>query len=273
MTFDLGLGNGLKNKLVEALKANDKDKIKALISSTYVSSLAIVSVIFTIGVLSFSFLDFNALFNISSTVLSPFTLRISAILVFGSICLEFVLKNVIYIYQALQKQAIASSFSLISSALICLFTLVVRFSDVSQQLIWMSVGYLAFVNLPLLGGNIIVFAKQFSYARPSFRKLEIHAARSVMTLGIAFFGIQIALLILNSANDLLISNIFGPSYTTIFNYYNKPFNMIYSLYSLVTLPYWAMVVKAKTENNVLFVKKMLIQMLVVGCIFILVVLF
>lgn len=273
MTFDLGLGNGLKNKLVQALKEDDHAKIKSLISSTYVSSLAIVSVIFLIGVLLFSFLDLNSLFNISSDVLPPVTLKVSTIIVFGSICLEFVLKNVIYIYQALQKQAIASSFSLISSGLICLFTLIARFSNAPSQLLWMSVGYLLFVNLPLVGGNIIVFAKRFNYARPSFKGFRFAAAKSVMTLGIAFFGIQIANLILNSVNDLLISNIFGPSYTTIFNYYNKPFNMVYSLYSLVTLPYWAMVVKAKADNNIPFIKKMLFQMLISGAAFILAVVF
>ena len=44
--FDVGLGNGLRNKLSEALAFNDYDKSKKLISTTYVIISKIALILF-----------------------------------------------------------------------------------------------------------------------------------------------------------------------------------------------------------------------------------
>ncbi len=38
LTFDLGIGNGLRNELVHATQVNDKDNVKQLVSSAYLST-------------------------------------------------------------------------------------------------------------------------------------------------------------------------------------------------------------------------------------------
>lgn len=273
MTFDLGLGNGLKNKLIEAMSRGDKKRAKELVSSTYISSIIIASVIMVCGVIIFSTIDLNALLNIKSDVISPLFLKLAVIIAFLSICIEFFLKNVTAIYQALQRQVVSSSFSLISSLLLIVFVLIFRFDNPNFQLLYIAIAYFFIINIPFIIGTIVIFYKKLAYARPSFKYFSLNGTKAVMTLGLSFFVIQLALLFINSTNNLLISNIFGSDVSVIFNKYYRPFHIVYSLFALISAPYWSMTAKAKAENNYGYIRKMFKQMLLFSVLFIILIAF
>lgn len=267
MTFDLGLGNGLKNKLVEALSKDDKEKAKELVSCTYFSTILIGAIIMVAGILFFSLIDLNKMFNISPIIVSPLYLKLSVIIAFISICLEFILKNVISIYQALQKQAISSSFSLISSFLLICYASIFKFAQPNLQILFISIAYLFIINLPFLFGTLNVFNKNLKFAKPSIKYFTLKGSKAVMSLGLAFFVIQISLLVINSTNNFLISNIFGSETTVIFTKYYRPYNIIYSLFALISVPYWAMVAKAKSEGDIVYVRKMFKEIVMFALLF------
>ena len=101
--FDIGIGNGLRNKLVEGLvKDRDKDKAKKYISSAYIMLGCIIFFVVVSGcVLSF-FIDWNSLFGIKTIDENlRLIMQISIILV-GS---NFVLSLCKSIYYALQENS------------------------------------------------------------------------------------------------------------------------------------------------------------------------
>ena len=70
LTFDLGIGNGLRNHLVPALVKRDQIKIKKYVASAYlvIGTVVILSIVFSI--IFFRFINWNTIFNISSNIVS-----------------------------------------------------------------------------------------------------------------------------------------------------------------------------------------------------------
>lgn len=62
-SFDIGLGNGLRNQLAEALAKNDFKKGQALISTTLVILVAIMAALILVVSITFSSLDNYAIFG------------------------------------------------------------------------------------------------------------------------------------------------------------------------------------------------------------------
>ncbi|MGC9354637.1 MAG: hypothetical protein ACP5D9_12410, partial [Mariniphaga sp.] len=61
--FDIGLGNGLRNKLAEAIAHKNKKLGKKLVSTTYALLIAIFSIVLIIFHLSNFFLNWNSILN------------------------------------------------------------------------------------------------------------------------------------------------------------------------------------------------------------------
>lgn len=63
--FDIGIGNGLRNRLSAALaRREEADEIKKLISSAYTLLAAVVCAVVVIGVAAFQLIDWDSLLNI-----------------------------------------------------------------------------------------------------------------------------------------------------------------------------------------------------------------
>lgn len=255
LMFDIGIGNGLKTKLVESFNKNDLKTSKKLISCSYISNLVIVGAVLLIGLPTIFFIDFNKLLNISTEIVSSRTLQFAFALAFISICLEFVLKVVLNIYQALQKQVIASFLPLLSTILLLIFIGVVRFESMEKALLYVSGFYIFSVNMPLVLLSIYLFTIRLKECKPSFKDWSYKTVKSVLVLGFAYFLIQIFLLLINSTNKVLISNTFGPTVVTNYEPYLKIFSAICALGSALSLPIWTLTIQADVKKEYDWLKK------------------
>lgn len=262
ITFDLGLGNGLRNKLVKPLLDGDVKKQNELITSTYVSSLLISLAILIVATVLIFTVDVNSLLGIGSDIISPMVLRVCLFIVCASICLEFSLKNVSVILQSLQKQAFANIFALLSTVCLMLFAATVRIQTDESRLIGISIFYFCIINLPLIIGTFIVWKKHFPGYKVKRSDFTKAATKEVMSLGVGFFVIQLMLLAINSTNELLISNFYGSSVTVVYTDYNKLIQVVISLFATITLPYWSMVTKMKETNDLDGIKKLAKRLMV-----------
>lgn len=255
ISFDLGLGNGLKNNMVKAITKNDKELQKKLISSTYVSTFCIsVLVLLVLTPIIFA-TNLNGFFNVDELIIAPKTLKLATFFVCLSICLEFSLKNINSLLQSKQKQALSSLFALLSTISLILFAILYKNSDTNKLLLSISFAYICTVNIPLIIGTIFVFLKEFKGCYPSIKYVTKDTLKSITTLGLGFFVLQVILLLINSMNEIFISNIFGASSVVIYTNYYKPFSIIAQLFTILTLPYWAIITKEKEEHNAFEIKK------------------
>lgn len=267
LTFDIGIGNGLKNKIVEAINEGRREDVKKYISCSYISNFVIIAVLLAAGLPVIFNLNFNKFLNVSEAVIPMRTLQLAFALAFISICLEFFLKIVLNIYQALQKQVVASVVPLISTILLIIFVFFVRFESMSTSLIAISLFYIFSINVPLIIVTIILFSTEFKDSKPSLKLWSFPVARSVVAIGGIYFLIQIFLLVINSTNKIIISNVYGAEHVATYEPYLKIFSAICAVASAISLPVWTLVLRADVRKDYAWIKKMEKVMSIIGLVF------
>ncbi len=257
LLLDFGFGSGLRAKLADAIDNNDDELKKKLISSTYFGSLAASIIIFIIFEILIMTLDLNSFMGIPQSVVEPNIIKTSmTILAFG-LCLEFVLKNIIFIYYAEKKTILGASFALVSNLLLLLFFSVFRDSFASSKLIAASIIYLLCANLPFLIGSLVYFAKKNNriYA-PRLKCFNISTCKSVMSFGVVFFLIQIGFMLISQTDSLFISNVFGPSDAADYSKYYRIFSFFIGLMAaVVQQPIWSAIASSVNKGKYEDIKK------------------
>lgn len=255
MNFDLGIGNGLRNKLVNILNLKDGRLVKQCISSAYIILGGVSLTVFIVGNLVLGFVNWNGLLKIPQNTLSSTVLLLVVRITFSGVILQFFLRLIISVLYAMQKPAIANLITLISHSLILVFVCLFRIDDIEKSMIVLSAMQAVTVNIPLIIATLWVFIKYLPYAIPSVKYYQGELAKSILNLGYCFLGIQLSLLIINSTNDFLITNLFGPEHVVEYQIYDKIFILISSGFSLVTVPVWSAVTKAYVENRRRWIQK------------------
>ena len=256
LTFDLGIGNGLRNYLVPALVNNDKVLIKKYISSAYVliGAFVLFSILFSFFV--FRYINWNKVFNISQGVVSKEVLSITVIIVFSGIMLQFLFKLVTSILYAMQKSALNNFLNLLSSIITLVYVLLAKSSDISTNLISLAVVNVLAVNLPLVIVSIIVFTNNLKGCKPEIRYFETKIANNIIKLGGMFFWVQIMYMAITSTNEFLITWLTGSEMVVEYQIYNKLFTLIGTIFMLTLTPIWSAVTKASSEKDYLWIKKL-----------------
>ena len=103
--FDLGLGNGLRNKLPGCIIEGNKEKAKEYIASTYAGTGLVVIVWAVVGFLAIRLVNWNSFLNILTQDVGAYALRTSIAITFCGVMVQFVLKTITSILYALQKSA------------------------------------------------------------------------------------------------------------------------------------------------------------------------
>lgn len=233
--FDLGIGNGLRNRLSEAL-ASQSPRIspRQLVSSAYaVLSIVVVAIAFVCGII-IAFIDWPDLLSaweVDENLLCVVELS------FLGMCFSFVLTLCNSIYYALQKAQIVNLISVFQQ-LVMLFSVWLLTLTDSNSLTAVAMFYVGSNVLVYGAFTVLVFAKNRNVI-PSLRLYSKEVAKDVGGLGIMFFIAQIAALVLFATDNLIVSNLFGPEQVTVFTTANRVFTVASSLFAALVVPLWS----------------------------------
>jgi len=230
--FDIGLGNGLRNKFAEALAQGESELARIYLSTTYaVLGIIIGSVLFLFICIN-PFLNWAIILNTSHEMAGELSLLV--IIVFVFFCLRFVFQLIFIVLSACQETAKASLFdflgSLFSSAIIFILT-----KTTSGNLIYLGVTLSATPVLVLIVSSLWFYSRGYKKFAPSFKYVKFKYARDLMSLGINFFIIQIAVLVLFNTNNIIIAQLFGPQEVTTYNISFKLFSVITMIFFIKTM--------------------------------------
>jgi len=255
LSFDLGIGNGLRNNLVRVLAEKNHEGIRKYISSAYIILGFISSTIAIIGYVCLEFINWNNVLGISPEVVSNSTLLLVVRLLFIGVILQFFLRIIVSILYAMQKTVLPSILTLTSTILLLSFMAIYDGSNIEQNIITLAVVNILTVNIPLLGTTIVLFLTKLRYSIPSFRYYVKDYAYSIVKLGGGFFFIQIMFMIITSTNQILITWFHGPKHVVEYLVYFKLFNLFVTLFSLIANPIWSAVSKAHVEKKYTWISK------------------
>lgn len=272
LTFDFGIGNGLRNKIIKPLKDKDYKSVKEYISSTYII-IGILTLILTLVLFTISyFVDWNFFFNIDSLLIPTNTIFLIVAINLLTILLQFFLRTINSILYALHKSSINDFLALITSLIQYLFLILywANITDIETNLFILSFVHMISVILPLVLITIIVFTKDLKYAKPRVSSFSKSIAKDVLFNGGAIFINQILYMVLTTTNPFLISFFIDPQQVVEYQIYYRIFILTGTLYMLALTPLWSAVAKANYEKNFKWINKYF-NLMSLGAILILVV--
>ncbi|MDR0418971.1 MAG: MATE family efflux transporter, partial [Prevotellaceae bacterium] len=249
--FDVGLGNGLRNKFAEA-RALEKDQL----AKTYVSTtFAIISII--IVVVLIIFLTINPFLNwtniLNTTTESPQILSTLALIVFVFFCLQFVFKLITSILLADQRPASVDLINVLGS-LLSLIIIYVLLNVTNGSLILLGLALSSSPVVVLIIANILVFTGKYRIYKPSIKHVDFKESKSLMGLGFKFFIPQIASLIVFSSSNIIIAQIFNPSEVTVYNIAYKYFSLATMFFQILLAPFWSAFTEAYMKGEMEWIK-------------------
>lgn len=256
LTFDLGIGNGLRNNIVRLMVKKEYIKIKKYISSAYIIIMIIVIFIFSISLITFPYINWNVFLNISTNTVTAKSLNITVTIIFGGILFQFLFKLITSILFALQKSALTNFLSLSTNIIIYIYISVVDFSNVTYSLISLSIMFVLAINVPLILATIYVFANDLKEAKPKLEFFKKEYALNIITLGGTFFLVQVMYMLITTTNEFLITRFVSPEMVVEYSIYIKLFSLVGTLFILALTPIWSAVTKAASEENFLWIEKL-----------------
>ena len=258
LTFDLGIGNGLRNNLTHALSKHDVTKAKELISSAYIMLGCLVTVVAVIFFGLSDFINWNSFFNIDSLLLPDYVLERCINITMAGILFSFFLRLVIAINYALQKSALNNVIGFITALLTFGYLNIVEPSDSTiSNFQSLSIFQAVVVNIPLIIATIIAFShKSLRNALPSFKYYHNNSAKAVLSLGLTFLFAQILYMVITVTNEWFISRYYNPKYCVDYQIYYKLFSLIGMIFMLALTPIWSAVTKAYAEKRYQWIIKL-----------------
>jgi O-antigen/teichoic acid export membrane protein len=249
--FDIGLGNGLRNKFAEVVAKGDFKMARIYVSTTYAILSIIIALVLILFLCINPFLNWSKLLNAPSDMAGELSLL--ALIVFVFFCLQFVLRLITTIITANQQPAKASIFELLGT-LISVGIIFILTKTTSGNLIYLGTVFSIAPVLVYVSSSIWFYTHQYKQYAPAFKYVKFGYARDLMTLGIKFFIIQIAALLLYSTNNIIIAQLFGPEQVTPFNISYKYFGVVTMAFSILMLPFWSAFTEAWVKKDIQWIK-------------------
>ncbi len=211
--FDIGLGNGLRNKFAAA-KAEGKHQLaKVFVSTTY----AIISIIAVAMLVVFfivnRFLDWGIILNTSNDI---HEIEQLVFIVFTVFCFQFVVKLINVIFIADQKPVISSLINTLGS-LFSLAAVFILIKTTDGSLLYLGASF-SIINLlvPLIA-TFWVFSGKYKIYRPSFNTIDFSKSKELLNLGFRFFITQIAAIVVAATDNIIIAQVVGNEEVTVYN--------------------------------------------------------
>lgn len=247
--FDIGIGNGLRNKLAESYAKEDFKSSKIYVSSAYFVTTVLSGLFCFIIIFVWKIFSLSDFFNLNVTGENVDISIIISVLFIG---VNFVLSLSKTMLYAIQQPGIISAVGVIEQFL--QIAIIFTFSKFLQQsLIAVAIMYGIVTAVGNFLISVLVMHKN-SCLVPSVRKIEMSYLKDLMSLGIGFFVIQICSIILNTTDNLLISKLFGSEDVTPYSVVYKVFYMFVAVHGIIIMPMWSAYTEAIAKGDLNWIK-------------------
>jgi O-antigen/teichoic acid export membrane protein len=255
--FDLGLGNGLRNRITEDYALKKYDDGKKYVSTTYAVMFLISAIFFVLFLLVHTFVDWTNVFNTPSELAAKVDLIV--ILVLISFCSQFVFQIISVVLTAVHlsyKANVITSISLVISLIgvLCL----TYFTE--ENLIYLVLVLAFSIVISLILYSIYFYSNELKVFKPEFRKIDFGKTKSLFGVGWLFFLIQLGNLVLYQTSNLIIANVLSLEDVSVFNVVYKYFSALFMIISVILNPYWSAFSDAYVLQDFVWIKKSLVKL-------------
>ncbi len=248
--FDIGVGNGLRNKLTGALTLGDKKLAKNYISTAYIFIACIGLLLVLISFLIIHYVNWEFIFNIREQYFGQ--LKNMMYIYMSALILNFIFNLIGPILNAFQF----SSLTNVTNILTSIFFIFLLFSTKSAKNNITVITFLYCISLIMSNVlvNVIFFIKHKQYI-PSLKYFNRKHIKDLLTLGGAFFIIQIAVLLIFTIDNFLVLQLLGPTFVSKYNVAFKLFSIFTIAYGILMAPLWSAYTEAYIKKDHKWIRK------------------
>ncbi len=263
--FDIGFGNGLKNKFAEAKAKGELILAKKYVSSTYAIMILLWTAFFLLFACINPFLDWSAILKSIPVEYATELNQLVWICVI-SFGLSFVLRLLTSIVVADQRPAIASFIDMIGQVLSLggIFILV-KTTSPSLWKLGMVIGFIPVIIYAI--SSVILFRNRYKSFMPSLKYVDFSLAKQMMNLGVKFFITTCAAFMINQTLNFLITRMTNPEEVSNFNTAFRLFGVGLNIMAIIIVPYWTSFTDAYTLKDYRWMKNSVLKLRKIYCIF------
>lgn len=253
--FDLGLGNGFRNRFTEAKANGDIELAKYYLSTTYFAVTAIVSFVFIVIFVGNRFVDWAVVLNVNrgfSEELGNIFIILSAFL-----CLNMVANLVCTMLTADQKAGFAS---LIQGGgqFLSLISIWILIHISEGSLTNLAIYFAGIPCLWTIIASLFVYKSlKYKDIRPRLCYVKLSLIRDILGLGIKFFFIYLCIIFVFQIINIVISREVGPEAVTEYNIAYKYFFVIHMIMNILVVPFWSAFTDAYQKKDFVWMKNVI----------------
>lgn len=250
--FDLGFGNGFRNRFAEAKAQGDIQKARAYLSTTYLAMFILITIILIICLLLNSFIEWPHFLHIDDGYTAELRTTFAILIIF--FCFNLVVSIFSTLATANQNPALSSIINACGQVIaIVVIWILVKYSEGS--LVNLALYYSGIPGIVMLVFSIIAYRftsyKEYS---PSFRLIRVAYIKDLMSLGIKFFVICVSLIFIFQLTNIILLRECGADSVTQYNIAYKYFHVLYSVVIIIITPLWSAFTDAYKQQDIVWMR-------------------
>ncbi len=255
--FDFGLGNGLRNKFAESVAQDEHQKARVFVSTTFALIALIATGILVISVPLSFIIDWQVVFQFPDHLVDQ--VRWLMVVVFAMFAMQFVFQLIKTILVADQKPALAGAVNTVVNV-VTLASVGGLFLTHGQK---EGEGSILLLGTIITGANLLVhilatlylFSTQYKKYRPSFALVDFSQSKDLLNLGVKFFLMHVASLVVVATDNMIISHATGPADVTPYQVAYKYFNFLIVVFTIFTTPFWSAFTDAYAKKDMDWIRR------------------
>lgn len=250
--MDIGLGNGLRNKLAAHVAHQEMEEARKVVSSTMAMLVCIVFPLLLLLLLLIWYTDVYAFLNVQPDIIPE--LRTALVCAVALVCMTFVLKFIGNVYMGLQLPAVSNMLLALGQTLALLLTAILYWTGHASFLFIVIANTVAPLEVYMLSYPY-TFWMRFPYLRPSLRFVNLRSALELGNLGIKFFWLQVAGLIQFMTANILISRFFTPEMVTPYQIAYRYIGLVMVGFTVICMPFWNATTDAYERKDMEWIRR------------------
>lgn len=253
--FDLGLGNGFRNKFAEARAIGNDILAREYLSTTYFIVSIIVLVVFILILISNNYINWSRFLNVDTSYNVELHNIINILSAF------FCLNMVVNIFGTMLTADQKPGFSSMIAGFGQFFSLIVVFILTKTTKGSLTNLAIFFAGIPCL---IMLFSSIFAFFFTSYRKffprfsmVKLSLVRDVLSIGFQFFIIYLCLIAIFQIVNLVITREIGPEGVTQYNIAKRYYNILYMVLFIILTPIWSAFTEAYVKKDFAWMRSVL----------------
>jgi len=250
-TFDLGIGTGLRNKLTESLSENNYELASEITSTSYVIIAFFSLFLLVVASISIYFFDFQNILNFYGKPESflKFFVQISVCFTIINFTLNLYKKLYLSIHKSFLVEFSNSLFLLLYLTGVYFW---IQFEFKKDLVVLTFIFGITSILIAIV--FTILFFKMNNKIGISIYNFRRKHVSGLFKIGGNFFIINVCLLIILFTDNIIISNMLGPSYVSDYAIIQKLFQLFVVFFNVVLASSWGLYSQAIIKEDYDWIK-------------------